>query len=151
MTASRFRRLEQLEQKRQEETRERVSRAMDRLTAEQRAALLAFLEGNETPEHGAAVARLREWGETVPEVRDAPDLGKAAAAWWKRLEQPGAGGLLPVASPETAEQLRQFAEQWRGVSERPDCPEQDAAQSIWGMWSYWYALALETRGEAAEF
>ena len=149
MTSARVKRLRQLEQVREERTREHVEaltvRAMERMNPEQLEALGWENERQGTPEYAAALERLRVWGEQVPEYREAPDLGTAAREWLDKMNKAGPFSRVPVASPGVSAEFEENAERWAAIAEREDCPEPEAARGQAAGWSWWAAVAWASR------
>ncbi|MPY67811.1 hypothetical protein F8S09_14155 [Deinococcus sp. SDU3-2] len=150
MTASRRKRLGVLEQAHAEREEARIealsSRAAQSMTPAELTALLGHMDCMDTREGRAAVRRLRAWGETVPEIRDAPDLGEAGRAWWERNVKARTPPDLPPSADALAD-LERYAGQWREVAARGDCPEQDAAEGLAALWAWWAALARALLGD----
>jgi hypothetical protein len=144
VTASRRKRLGVLEQARADRDAARLevltSRALEFMGDAELSALTAYMGRMDTPEGPAALTRLRAWGEGVPEVRDAPDLGRAGRAWWERHAEADTPPHLPPSADALAD-LERYAGQWREVAARGDCPEQDTAEGLAALWAWWAALA----------
>lgn len=154
MSASRRKRLELLERERQERNAaevERVTaRALELMTSADLETLRAHMERQDTPEAHAALKRLGAWGDGIPEVRDAPDLGAAGAAWWGRMLDGDALAGLPPVTPEALADVERHAGQWRELADRGDCPEQETAEGLAALWNWWAALARALLEERAE-